>query len=198
MGLVFFPKQSDFRKWLVKNHDRETELIVGFYKVGSGKPSITWSQSVDEALCFGWIDGIRKLVDKDSYCIRFTPRKVKSIWSKINIKKVEELTQKGLMHPAGLEIFNKREESKSKIYSFENRPKKLNRFLENQFKADKIAWSQFLSMPPSYQKTAIFWVMSAKQDATRQKRLDMLIRDSKAGQKIKPLSYGKNNNLILT
>ena len=115
MGLVFFPKQSDFRKWLEKNHDRKKELLVGFYKVSSGKPSITWSQSVDEALCFGWIDGIRKSVAKDSYCIRFTPRKVKSIWSAINIKKVEELTQKGLMRSAGLEIFNKSEENKSRI-----------------------------------------------------------------------------------
>ena len=197
MGLVFFPKQSDFRKWLGKNHDRKKELLVGFYKVSSGIPSITWSESVDEALCFGWIDGLRKSVDKDSYCIRFTPRKAKSIWSAINIKKVEELTQKGLMRPAGLEIFNKREENKSRIYSFENRPKKLNRDFENKFKEDKKAWSQFLSMPPSYQKTAIFWVMSAKQEATRQKRLDMLIKDSKEGQKIKPLSYGKNNNRIL-
>ncbi len=194
MGLVFFPKQSDFRKWLGKNHESEKELLVGFYKVNSGKPSITWSQSVDEALCFGWIDGIRKSVDKDSYCIRFSPRKVKSIWSAINIKKVEELTKKGLMRPAGLAIFNKREEIKSRIYSFENRPKKFNRVFENKFKADKKAWSQFLSMTPSYQKTAIFWVMSAKQEATRQKRLDMLIKDSKEGQKIKPLSYGIKKN----
>jgi uncharacterized protein YdeI (YjbR/CyaY-like superfamily) len=194
MGLVFFPKQSDFRKWLEKNHERKKELLVGFYKVSSGKPSITWSQSVDEALCFGWIDGIRKSVDEDSYCIRFTPRKVKSIWSAINIKRVEELTRKGLMRSAGLEIFNKRVENKSRIYSFENRPKKLNRVFENQFKAEKKAWSQFLSMPPSYQKTAIFWVMSAKQDATRQKRLDTLIKDSNAGQKIKPLSYGVKKN----
>jgi uncharacterized protein YdeI (YjbR/CyaY-like superfamily) len=194
MGLVFFPKQSDFRKWLEKNHESEKELLVGFYKVNCGKPSITWSQSVDEALCFGWIDGIRKSVDKDSYCIRFSPRKVKSIWSAINIKKVEELTKKDLMRPAGLAIFNKREENKSRIYSFENRPKKFNRVFENKFKADKKAWSQFLSMTPSYQKTAIFWVMSAKQEATRQKRLDMLIKDSKEGQKIKPLSYGIKKN----
>src|SRR6186713_2588028 len=105
---LFFEKQSDFRKWLTKNHKKETELVVGFYKVGSGRPSMTWSQSVDEALCFGWIDGVRTSIDKDRYQIRFTQRKSTSIWSAINIKKVETLTQQGLMKPAGLESFKKR------------------------------------------------------------------------------------------
>jgi uncharacterized protein YdeI (YjbR/CyaY-like superfamily) len=116
---TFFAKQSDFRKWLQKNHKRKTELLVGFYKVGSGKSSMTWCQSVDEALCFGWIDGVRKSIDKDSYQIRFTQRKSTSIWSAINIKKTEELTRQGLMQPAGLASFEKRTESKSKIYSYE-------------------------------------------------------------------------------
>jgi uncharacterized protein YdeI (YjbR/CyaY-like superfamily) len=101
----FFPSQLDFRKWLEKNHNKETELIVGFYKVGTGKPSLTWSQSVDQALCFGWIDGIRKSIDNESYCIRFTPRKPSSNWSAINIKKVEELTKLGLMKPEGTKHF---------------------------------------------------------------------------------------------
>src|SRR6476646_2002307 len=116
---TFFAKQSDFRKWLQKNHKRETESLVGFYKVGSGKPSMSWSQSVDEALCFGWIDGVRKSIDKDSYQIRFTKRKPTSIWSAINIRKMEELSKRGLIQPAGLASFEKRKENKSGIYSHE-------------------------------------------------------------------------------
>lgn len=109
MTPTFFANQSDLRKWFEKNHDKKTELLVGFYKVGSNKPSITWSQSVDEALCFGWIDGVRKSIDNNSYCIRFTPRKSKSFWSALNIKKVEELTKQGLMHTAGLASFEMRD-----------------------------------------------------------------------------------------
>jgi uncharacterized protein YdeI (YjbR/CyaY-like superfamily) len=120
MTATFFAKQSEFRKWLDKNHKKETELLVGFYKINSGKPSMTWSQSVDEALCFGWIDGVRKSIDKDSYQIRFTQRKPTSIWSAVNIKKIEELTKQGLMQPAGLVSFENRKENKSKIYSYEN------------------------------------------------------------------------------
>src|ERR1700749_1534550 len=119
MEPTFFAKQADFRKWLTKNHEKQKELYVGFYKVGSGKPSITWPQSVDEALCFGWIDGVRKSIDEHSYYIRFTPRKPGSIWSAINIKKIEELTQKGLMYPMGIEAFGKRKENKSKVYAYE-------------------------------------------------------------------------------
>src|SRR6187549_365301 len=124
MTPTFFANQSDFRKWLQKNHTKETELLVGFYKVGSGKPSMTWSQSVDQALCFGWIDGVRKSIDKDSYQIRFTPRKQTSIWSAVNIKKIEELTKQGLMQPEGLASFEKKQEAKSKIYSHENKETK--------------------------------------------------------------------------
>src|SRR6187401_1035735 len=116
---TFFAKQSEFRKWLQNNHKKQAELLVGFYKIGSGKPSMSWPQSVDEALCFGWIDGVRKSIDKDRYQIRFTQRKSTSIWSAINIKKVDELKRQGLMQPPGLAIFEKRTESKSKIYSYE-------------------------------------------------------------------------------
>src|SRR6187401_3158431 len=119
MTPTFFANQSDFRKWLQKNHKKETELVVGFYKVGSGKPSMTWSQSVDEALCFGWIDGVRTSIDKDRYQIRFTPRKPGSNWSAVNLKKIEELTKQGLIQPAGLAVFEKRKAEKSKIYSYE-------------------------------------------------------------------------------
>jgi uncharacterized protein YdeI (YjbR/CyaY-like superfamily) len=178
---TFFAKQSDFRKWLEKNHNRETELLVGFYKVGSGKPSMTWSQSVDEALCFGWIDGVRKSIDKDSYQIRFTQRKPTSIWSSINIKKIEELTKQGLMHPAGLASFEKRTDTKSKIYSYEKDEAELTPNFRKQFKANKKAWEYFQSLAPSYRKVSVHWVMSAKQETTQLKRLHQLISDSMAG-----------------
>lgn len=130
MKPIFFSRQADFRKWLEKNHLKETELLVGFYKVGTGKSSITWPQSVDEAICFGWIDGVRKYIDEESYSIRFTPRKSKSNWSAVNIKKVEELTGKGLMKPQGITAFSKREENRSAIYAYENKPKELPADLE--------------------------------------------------------------------
>lgn len=186
---TFFATQSDFRKWLEKNHSKATELFVGFYKVGSGKPSMTWSQSVDHAICFGWIDGVRKSIDKYSYFIRFTPRKPTSIWSAINIKKVEDLTKQGLMQPAGLASFKLRKEHKSKIYAYEKEAVKLSDHFEKKFKANKKAWKFFQSLPPSYHRSAIHWVMSAKQETTSIKRLDELITDSEAGQKIKRLSY---------
>jgi len=178
MAPTFFSKQSDFRKWLHKNHKRETELLVGFYKVGSGKPSMTWSQSVDEVLCFGWIDGVRKSIDKDSYQIRFTQRKPTSIWSAINIKKIGELTKQGLMQAAGLASFEKRIESKSKIYSYENDEKEFTRDFKKQFKVNKKAWEYFQSLAPSYRKVSTHWVMSAKQESTKIKRLNELIADS--------------------
>lgn len=178
MTPTFFAKQSDFRKWLEKNHQTESELVVGFYKVDSGKPSITWSQSVDEALCFGWIDGVRTSIDKNSYQIRFTQRKPTSIWSAINIKKVEELIQQGLMQPPGLASFEKRTENKSRIYAHEIAEVNLSSDFEKQFKANKIAWDYFQSLAPSYRKISTNWVMSAKQEATRIKRLNELIADS--------------------
>ena len=180
MPPTFFAKQNDFRKWLEKNHKIEIELLVGFYKVGSGKPSMTWSQSVDEALCFGWIDGVRKSIDKDSYQIRFTPRKLTSIWSAVNIRKIETLTKQGLMQPAGLEIFENRKESESQIYSDENAEVKFPLEFEKQFKANKIAWEYFQSLALSYRKLSTYWVMSAKQEATKLKRLNELIADSQA------------------
>src|SRR5688572_15149318 len=122
MTPIFFSTPSGFRRWLEKNHKKKTELLVGYYKIGSGKPSMTWSESVDEALCFGWIDGVRSSIDELRYQIRFTPRKPNSIWSDINIKKVKELTKKGLMKQAGLDVFNQRKEHKSRIYSYEKPP----------------------------------------------------------------------------
>jgi uncharacterized protein YdeI (YjbR/CyaY-like superfamily) len=178
---TFFAKQADFRKWLQKNHKKETELLVGFYKIGSGKPSMTWPQSVDEALCFGWIDGVRKSIDKESYQIRFTKRKPTSIWSAINIKKIEELKKQGLMQPAGLASFEKRTESKSRLYSYEKGEVELPEDFKKLFKANKKAWDYFQSLAPSYRKVSKHWVMNAKQEATRLKRLNQLISESAAG-----------------
>lgn len=181
---TFFPTQSDFRKWLKKHSKTETELIVGFYKVDSGKPSMTWSQSVDEALCFGWIDGVRRSVDEESYCIRFTPRRSKSIWSDINIKKVKELTKAGLMLPAGLAAFNLRTENKSGIYSHEKEPVALASNFEKQFKLNKKAWTFFNAQPPSYKKVMIHWIMSAKQEKTQVSRLEKTIKFSAEEKRI--------------
>ena len=155
---------------------------------------MTWSESVDQALCFGWIDGVRKSIDKDSYMIRFTPRRHGSIWSAVNIKKVEELTGQGLMHPAGLAAFGLRKEEKSRVYAYEQKTVKLSAEYEEKFRAHPQAWKFFQSLPPSYHKPAINWVMSAKQEATRLKRLDELIADSASGRRIKQLRYGKLGN----
>jgi uncharacterized protein YdeI (YjbR/CyaY-like superfamily) len=195
MKPIFFARQSDFRKWFEKNHLKEKELLVGFYKTGSGKPSITWPQSVDEALCFGWIDGIRRSIDEESYSIRFTPRKPKSIWSAVNIKKAEELISKGLMKPEGLAAFEKKEDHRSKIYSYEKSPSILPSDFEKKLKANKKAWKYFQSLAPSFQKLSIHWVMSAKQEKTKLARLERLIADSESGSKIKPLTYGKSKKL---
>lgn len=195
MNPTFFATPAEFRKWLTKNHKKETELLVGFYKIGSKIQSISWSQSVDEALCFGWIDGIRKSIGKNSYSIRFTPRKTTSIWSAINIKKVELLTKQGLMQPAGFEIYEKRKEHKSRVYSYEQKPIELSSEFTRIFKANSKAWLYFTSQAPSYQKTAIHLVMSAKQESTRLKRLHELINDSEQNKKIKQLSYSSKKNL---
>jgi uncharacterized protein YdeI (YjbR/CyaY-like superfamily) len=189
MKPTFFSNQLEFREWLEKHHLDKTELLVGFYKVTSGKESITWPQSVDEAICFGWIDGIRRSIDEESYCIRFTPRKATSIWSAINIRKVKELTEKGLMQRAGLEAFKHRKENKSAIYTYENEPITLDKIVEKKFKANKKAWAFFQSMAPSYKKAVVHWLMTAKQERTQLKRLEEVIRDSEAGQKIKRLNY---------
>lgn len=179
MNIKFFQTQLDFRKWLEENHQKEKEIIVGFYKVDSGKPSMTWSQSVDQALCFGWIDGIRRSIDKESYCIRFTPRRPTSIWSAVNINKVETLIKQGLMQPAGLEIYKQRKMDKSSLYSFENDTKKLSENLENKFKENSQAWEFFNSQSKSYKKTIVYWIMSAKQEKTQLSRLEKTIAESK-------------------
>jgi len=184
MTATFFETQDEFRKWLEKHHEKEKELIVGFYKLGSGKPSMNWSQSVDQALCFGWIDGIRKSIDKECYSIRFTPRRSTSIWSAINLKKVEELIKAGLMKPAGLKAFSLRTDNKSKIYSHEKETACLDSAYEKQFKADKIAWDFFMKQAPSYKKVITHWIMSAKQEKTRQTRLEKTINESRQQKRV--------------
>ncbi len=194
MNPIFFSKQIEFRRWLQKNHRKEKEIYVGFYKTKSGKKSITWPQSVDEALCFGWIDGARKSIDDKSYYIRFTPRKPGSIWSGINIKKIAELTKLGLMKPSGIDAFKKRQEQKSKIYSYENKMVKLDEAYQRKFMLNKKAWAFFNAQPVSYRKPALNWVMRAKQEATRIKRLNTLIEDSKEGLRVKHLRPIKKLN----
>jgi uncharacterized protein YdeI (YjbR/CyaY-like superfamily) len=178
MEPLFFENQASFRKWLEKNHKKEKELVVGFYKKASEKFNMTWSESVDQALCFGWIDGIRRSIDKDSYCIRFTPRRKTSIWSNVNINKVEELTKQGLMQPAGLEIYKLRKEEKSRIFSYETEAEQLDKESEDRFKTNTAAWEYFSSQAPSYKKMIIHWILDAKQEATRARRLEKVIAES--------------------
>lgn len=187
VDVTFFANPGEFRQWLEENHDSAAELWVGFYKKGSGKPSITWPESVDQALCYGWIDGVRKSIDDQSYAIRFTPRRKASIWSSVNLKRAQELVALGLMRPAGLKAFAERDEQKSKQYSFEREQVELGESHEAEFRANAGAWEFFQSQPPSYRKPAIWWVISAKQETTRRRRLETLIADSAAGRRIAPL-----------
>ena len=178
----FFETPAKFRDWLEKNHDKEDALLVGFYKRDSGRPSITWPESVDAALCFGWIDGVRKNIDEVSYTIRFSRRRPRSIWSAINIAKVKELIKQGLMHPAGLAAWEKRDEKKSAIYSYERATSSFSAAFEKRFRANKAAWKFFSEQPPGYRKQMTYYVVSAKKEETRAKRLEKLI-DASAKRK---------------
>ena len=174
----FFKTPADFRTWLEKNHATATELWVGFYKKNSAKPSITWPQSVDQALCFGWIDGIRKRIDEISYQIRFTRRRPGSIWSAINIKRAKQLVRQKQIQPAGLKAFAARIENKSGIYSYEQRSTELTEPYATLLKKNKTAWNFFEKQPPSYRKMVGWWIISAKKEETRLARLAKLISDS--------------------
>jgi uncharacterized protein YdeI (YjbR/CyaY-like superfamily) len=174
----FFKTPADFRTWLQKNHATATELWVGFYKKDSGKPSITWPESVDQALCFGWIDGVRKRVDEISYQIRFTSRRRGSIWSAINIKRAEELARQKQMRPAGFKAFAERIENKSGIYSYEQRSTELIEPYAKLLKKTKAASEFFEKQPPSYRKMIGWWIVSAKKEETRMARLAKLISAS--------------------
>lgn len=187
MTPTFFATPADLRRWLKQHHKNAPELWVGFHKKGTGRPSITWPESVDEALCFGWIDGIRKSLGADSYVIRFTPRKKGSTWSTVNTRRVAELIRDGGMLPAGLEAFEARDPKRSGIYSFEREAAMFDAAQLKLFKANKTAWKFWESQPPGYRKIATYWVVSAKQEETRAKRLATLIADSAAGVRIAQL-----------
>jgi uncharacterized protein YdeI (YjbR/CyaY-like superfamily) len=174
----FFKSPADLQKWFAKHHASETELLVGYYKKDSGKKSITWPESVDEALCVGWIDGIRRRVDDLSYTIRFTPRRARSIWSAVNIRRVAELSAQRRMQPEGLKAFAARKEYRSGIYSYEQRPQDLPDPYGKELKKNKTAWEFFRAQSPYYRKAATWWIVSAKKEETRLKRLAKLIEDS--------------------
>ncbi|HST30847.1 MAG TPA: YdeI/OmpD-associated family protein [Chthoniobacterales bacterium] len=184
MKPTFFRTPSDFGKWLGQNHRTAGELWVGFYRKGSGKPSVTWPESVDEALCFGWIDGIRKRVDEVSYTIRFTPRRHGSIWSAINIKRAQELKKQKRIRTAGLKAFAARVESRSGIYSYEQRPIELPERYAKLVKKNKTAWTFFRAQPPSYRKMISWWIVSAKKAETRSQRMARLIAASAKGKRL--------------
>jgi uncharacterized protein YdeI (YjbR/CyaY-like superfamily) len=182
----FFVTAAAFRAWLEKNHEKADELLVGMRTRGSGKPSRTWPESVEQALCFGWIDGVRRTLDEESYSIRFTPRRPTSIWSKVNVAKVAELTEKGLMRPAGLAAFAKRTDEKTGIYSAEQKDVHLGDDFEKEFRARRAAWKFFADQPAWYRRTATWWVISAKREETKRRRLDALMDASDAADWIGP------------
>ena len=186
---LFFAEPRAWRAWLEEHHETARAVWAGFYKKGSGRPSMTWPESVDEALCFGWIDGVRRGIDEHSYMIRFTPRRRGSIWSKVNIARVQELAERGLMRPAGMRPFAALDHNKSGVYAFEQGEQaELDSAQEESFRANAAAWAFFSAQPPSYRRTAIWWVVSAKRDETRTRRLATLIDDSARGRTIAPLT----------
>ena len=188
----FFTSPEKFRQWLEKNHDRANELLLGFHKKDSGKKSITYPEALDEALCFGWIDGVRKRLDETSYTIRFTPRKPRSIWSNVNVRHVERLQKEGRMAEPGLKAYALRDPKRTGIYAFENRPKEFSPAFEKKFRANKRAWQFFQNEPPSIRKVCVFWVMSAKKEETQQRRLDQLIARSAQGIRSGVIESKKN------
>ena len=186
MSIQFFENQIDFRNWLLINHAIEKEIWLGFYNKKSNLNGISYKDAIDEALCFGWIDGIRKSIDDIRYTNRFTPRTTKSIWSQVNINRVAELTNQGKMHPSGIKVFENRDTKMEKLYSHEQEKFELSSDYENIFKENVTGWSFFQNQAPSYKKQATWWVISAKQVVTRQKRLNILIECSEKGEKVPP------------
>jgi Uncharacterized protein conserved in bacteria len=184
MKPVFFASSSEFRRWLETNHASAPELWVGFWKAHTAKGGLTYEQAVEESLCFGWIDGLVRRHDESAYMQRFTPRRPKSIWSAINVKKVEALRKAGRMAPAGLEAFAARDPKRSSVYSFENREVILDSAYEKRFRARKKAWAFFEKQPPGYRRLAAHWVMSAKREETRERRLAQLVADSALGTRV--------------
>jgi uncharacterized protein YdeI (YjbR/CyaY-like superfamily) len=193
MKITFFNSSSEFREWLETNHEHAGELILGFYKKGAGRQGISYAESVDEALCFGWIDGVRRNLDAISYSIRFTPRKKESIWSLANLRRVERLKESGRMKPAGLDSYSMRDPAKTGIYSFENAVRTLAVDEERKFMLDKGAWDFFQKQTPSYRRMAIWWIVSAKKDETRARRLSLLIKDSASERTLAQFTRSKSD-----
>ena len=189
--VAIFRTADEFRAWLEANHDSASELWVGYYKKGASKTSMTYKESVDEGLCFGWIDGITRRIDDEVYTIRFTPRTRRSTWSAVNVARIGELMAAGRTHPAGTRAFEARTEDNTGIYSYENRPADLPDAYRARLKANKGAWSWWQAQRPGYRRVATWWVVSAKQEATRERRLATLIEDCEAGRMIKPQLYGQ-------
>jgi uncharacterized protein YdeI (YjbR/CyaY-like superfamily) len=189
---AFFPTPAAFRRWLEQHHDNERELWVGLYKKSTGKPSITWPELVDQLLCFGWIDGVRKSLDEESYVIRVTPRKSVSNWSAVNVKRAKELKNLGLLHASGAKVFELRDVKKTNRYSFEREQVKLDPAMEKRFRANKKAWKFFEAQPPGYRKTILWWVMSGKQEVTREKRIGILIETSEREARVDLMRPGKS------
>ena len=188
----FFATPAQWRAWLEKNHAKETEVLVGFHKRGTKKPSITWPESVDEALCFGWIDGVRRSLGDEAYTIRFTPRKKTSIWSAVNVARVAALQKAGKMHASGLGAFAHRTDARTGVYSFERaKAAKLTPAEEKKLRANAKASKWFDAQAPYYKRAALHWVTSAKRQETRDKRLAELIADCAAGQRIKPMRVSR-------
>ena len=181
MKAKFFSSPEQFRQWLEQNHDSASELLVGFHKKSSGKKSITYAEALDEALCFGWIDGVRKNLNETSYTIRFTPRKARSIWSLVNVRHVERLKKEGRMQPPGLEAYARRDPKRTGIYAFENAPRELSPGYKKIFRENKKAWEFFEKQPPYSKRTTIHWIMSAKKEETQVRRLKQVIENSEKG-----------------
>ena len=192
MKPTFFEAQAEFRQWLEQHHCETRELWVGFYRKESGRGGITYPEALDEALCFGWIDGLRKALNNSSYTIRFTPRKADGIWSTVNTRRVEELTKLGRMQKPGLAAFKNRDLQKSQQYSYERHNCKLEAAQEKKLQANTEAWEFFRAQAPWYQRTTTWWVVSAKREETRLKRLATLIEDSEKGRRIGLVDYPKS------
>jgi len=189
----FFATPGELRDWLDANHETTDELWLGYYRKSTGRPSVDWSQAVDEALCVGWIDGVRRSVDETTFVQRFTPRRKGSTWSAINVAKVAALTAEGRMRPAGLAAFEARTAANTAIYSYERAAAAFTREEEARFQADGPAWADWQARPPSYRRAVTHWVTSAKQAATRVRRLDALIADSAAGRKVGPMRWSRED-----
>jgi len=181
---LFFRDAAALRHWFAIHHATEPSLLLGYWKIDSGKPSVSWPESVDEALCVGWIDGVRRRIDELSYCIRFTPRKPTSTWSAVNIARVRALEAEGRMHSAGLAAFAARRENKVGIYSYEQRSAELPEAYAAPLRGQRTAWADFQARPASYRKAVVWWIISAKQEPTRQRRLQTLIDCSSCGEPI--------------